>query len=119
MERAVSRASAPKPASRRGPEVGGPLVWAFDGPIAGALADLEDALRRAIIQVGDVAAIAVLIELSLPALQRRIEAGDALQPAWSAFIERASTRYGLQAGPRVRHMREDGPLARLVVVYLN
>jgi hypothetical protein len=115
----VSRAPAHKQAEHRVPEVGGPLVWAFDGPIATALADLEDALRRAIVQVGDVAAIAVLIELSLPALKRSIDAGDALQPAWGAFIERASTRYGLQTGPRVRHVRDDGPLARLVVVYLT
>jgi len=40
-------------------EVAAPLVWVFDGPFATCLADLEDALRRALVQVGDVAAIAV------------------------------------------------------------
>jgi len=97
--------------------VAGPLVWTFDGPFALCLADLEDALRRALVQVGDVSSIAVLIELSLPALKRRVEAGDALQPAWAEFLERVSNRYGLPAPPRVRHARAAGPLATLVVAY--
>jgi hypothetical protein len=97
--------------------VAGPLVWTFDGPFALCLADLEDALRRALVQVGDVASIAVLIELSLPALKRRVEAGDALQPAWTEFLERVSHRYGLPTPPRVRHARAAGPLATLVVAY--
>jgi hypothetical protein len=97
--------------------VGGPFMWTFDGPFATCLADLEDALRRAIVQVGDVSSIAVLVELSLPALKRRIEAGDAVQPAWGQFLERLSDRYGLPAAPRVRHVRTAGPLAMLVVAY--
>jgi hypothetical protein len=64
-----------KPARANVP-IGGPLVWAFDGPLAQCLADVEDALRRAIVQVGDVASIAVMLELSLPALDRRVRAGD-------------------------------------------
>jgi hypothetical protein len=92
-------------------------VWTFDGPLATCLADLEDALRRAIVQVGEVSSIAVLIELSLPALKRRIDAGDVLQPAWSHFLRRLESRYGLQSPPRVRHRRSEGPLATLVVVY--
>ena len=65
-----------------------PLVWSFDGVFATCLADAEDALRRAIVQVGDVASIGVLVELSLPALKSRVAAGDAIQPAWGLFLER-------------------------------
>jgi len=68
--------------------IGGPLVWTFDGPFAMCLADMEDALRRAIVQVGDVSSIAVLIEISLPGLKRRVDAGDAIQPEWGQFLER-------------------------------
>jgi hypothetical protein len=92
-------------------------MWTFDGPFATCLADLEDALRRAIVQVGDVSPPAVLVELSLPALKRRVEAGDAVQPAWGQFLERLSDRYGLPTAPRVRHVRTAGPLAMLVVAY--
>jgi len=92
-------------------------MWAFDGPFAVCLADLEDALRRALVQVGDVAAIAVQIELSLPALKRRVDAGDAVQPAWGLFLERLPHRYGLPAAPRVRHVRAPGPLVTLVVAF--
>jgi hypothetical protein len=104
-------------AARRPHAVAGPLVWTFDGPLSISLADLEDALRRALVQVGDVDSIAVLIELSLPALKRRVEAGDAVQPAWGEFLERVSSRYGLPVAPRVRHVRAAGPLATLVVAY--
>lgn len=98
-------------------DVGGPLVWAFDGSLAGALADAEDALRRALVQVGDVASIAVQVELSLPALKRRVDAGECVQPAWSQFLERLTHRYGLPIPPRVRHVRGTGPLVMLVVAY--
>jgi hypothetical protein len=98
-------------------EVAAPLVWVFDGPFATCLADLEDALRRALVQVGDVAAIAVLIELSLPALKARIDAGDAIQPAWGRFVERLPVRYGLPSAPRVRPVRTPGPLATLVIAF--
>jgi hypothetical protein len=97
--------------------IGGPLVWTFDGALVACLVDIEDTLRRAIVQVGDVAAIAVLIEVSLPALKRRVDAGDAIQPAWGHFIARLSDRYGLPAPPRVRHVKSMGPLATLVVAY--
>ncbi|MDQ6917599.1 MAG: hypothetical protein M3023_07255 [Pseudomonadota bacterium] len=99
--------------------IGGPLVWTFDGPFAMCIADMEDAVRRAIVQVGDVASIAVLIELSLPRLMRRVEAGDAIQPAWRLFLERMSERYGLPAPPRVRPLRIEAPLATLVIAYRN
>ena len=98
------------------PRIGPPLVWTFDGSFASCLADLEDTLRRVLLQVGDVASLAVLIELSLPALQARLGAGDALQPAWGDFLARLA-RYGLPAAPRVRHARTAGPLATLVVAY--
>ena len=95
-----------------------PLVWTFDGPFERCLADLDDTLRRALVMVGDAARIALLIDLSLPALQRRVEAGDRLQPAWGLFIERIA-RYGLPALPRIRHLRAAGPLATLVIAYRN
>ena len=49
-----------------------PLVWTFDGPFDRCLADAEDTLRRAIVLVGDVSRVALLIDLSLPALQQRV-----------------------------------------------
>ena len=70
---------------RSGERVEAPLVWTFDGPFATCLTDMEDTLRRAIVQVGDVSRIAVLIDLSLPALKPRVDAGDAIQPAWGHF----------------------------------
>lgn len=99
--------------------IAAPLVWSFEGPFATCLADLEDALRRAIVQVGDVSSIAVQIELSLPALKRRVDAGERIQPAWGRFLDRLANRYGLPVPPRVRHMRTAGPLATLVVAYRN
>jgi hypothetical protein len=104
-----ARAGAPK-----GPP---PLVWTFDGPFATCLADMEDTLRRAIVQVGDVARIAVMVELSLPALRSRVGAGDAIQPAWGRFLDAVTSRYGLPAAPRVRHRTAPGPLATLVIAY--
>jgi hypothetical protein len=94
-----------------------PLVWTFDGPFARCLADIEDTLRRAIVLVGDVSTIALQIDLSLPALQRRVRAGDAVQPAWAEFQDRIALAYGLPALPRIRHLRATGPLATLVVAY--
>jgi hypothetical protein len=101
----------------RARDIGGPLVWAFDGTLASALGDAEDALRRALVQVGDVSSIAVQVELSLPALKRRVDAGEAIQPAWGRFVERLTHRYGLPIPPRVRHVRAAGPLVMLVVAY--
>ena len=105
------------PHSSSADAIAAPLVWSFEGPFATCLADLEDALRRAIVQVGDVSSIAVLIELSLPALKRRVDAGERIQPAWGRFLERLANRYGLPVPPRVRHLRTAGPLATLVVAY--
>ncbi|MGZ5204946.1 MAG: hypothetical protein ACXWIZ_08580 [Caldimonas sp.] len=95
-----------------------PLVWTFDGPFERCLADLEDTLRRALVMVGGVTRVALLIDLSLPALQRRVVAGDVLQPAWGHFQERLAG-YGLPSPPRVRHLRAAGPLATLVIAYRN
>jgi hypothetical protein len=95
-----------------------PLVWTFDGPFELCLADIEDTVRRAIVMVGGVSRVALLIDLSLPALKRRVDAGDALQPAWRLFLERMA-RYGLPALPRVRHLPGAGPLATLVIAYRN
>jgi hypothetical protein len=95
-----------------------PLVWTFDGSFERCLADIEDTLRRAIVMVGDVSRVAMLIDLSLPALKQRVDAGEALQPAWGRFLERMA-RYGLPASPRVRHLRGAGPLATLVIAYRN
>ena len=96
--------------------IAAPLVWSFDGPFERCLSDAEDPLRRALVMVGDVARIAVLVELSLPALKTRFDAGDAVQPAWGHFLERI-TGYGLPAPPRVRHLRGAGPLLTLVIAY--
>jgi hypothetical protein len=93
-----------------------PLVWTFDGPFERCLDDLEDSLRRAIVMIGDVSRVALLIDLSLPAVQARVRAGDRIQPAWERFIGRLSG-YGLPGFPRVRHLRTPGPLATLVVAY--
>jgi len=119
--KAKSRAPAPVAAVRRArattPKGPAPLVWTFDGPFATCLADMEDTLRRAIVQVGDVARIAVMVELSLPALRSRVGAGEAIQPAWGRFLDSLTSRYGLPAAPRVRHLKADGPLATLVIAY--
>ncbi len=88
-----------------------PLTWAFDGRFPASLADLEDTLRRAIVQVGDVARVLVVIELSLPALKARLAAGDQIQPAWGEFMARVATRYGLPAAPR-RFRSSTVPLRR-------
>lgn len=112
---ASSRTSSAKTSSAEA--VAAPLVWSFEGPFAACLADIEDALRRAIVQLGDVSSVAALIELSLPALSERVAAGDAIQPAWSEFLDRLAHRYGLPAAPRVRHVRNAGPLVTLVVAY--
>ena len=93
-----------------------PLVWTFDGPFERCLNDLEDSLRRALVLIGDVSRVALLIDISLPALQARVRAGDRIQPAWGRFIERLA-EYGLPSFPRVRPLRTSGPLATLVVAY--
>jgi hypothetical protein len=93
-----------------------PLVWTFDGPFERCLDDLDDSLRRAIVLIGDVSRVALLIDLSLPALLARVRAGDRVQPAWGRFTERIAG-YGLPTFPRVRHLRARGPLATLVVAY--
>jgi hypothetical protein len=108
-------------AQRREPRLAGqplphPLVWTFDGRIEACLADAEDTLRRAIQLVGDVSRIAVVVDLGLPALKRQVDAGDALQPEWSRFVERIG-RYGLPAAPRVRPVRGAAPLLTLIVAY--
>jgi hypothetical protein len=110
-------ATARREDARRDAVVAAPLVWTFDGPFTACLANLEDALRRALVQVGDVSALAILVELSLPALKARVDAGDAIQPAWGSFLDRLSERYGLPITPRVRHVRDAGPLATLVIAY--
>ena len=114
MRRAPMAVRAGRPTTPKGPP---PLVWTFDGPFATCLADMEDTLRRAIVQVGDVARIAVVVELSLPALRSRVGAGDAIQPAWGRFLAALTSRYGLPAAPRVRHRKAPGPLATLVIAY--
>ena len=94
-----------------------PLIWTFDGPFAVCLTEIEDTLRRLIVQLDDVAGIAVALDISLPTLAARVRAGDTLQPAWSAFVDRIAHRYGLPRALRVRHRASPGPLATLVVVY--
>jgi hypothetical protein len=113
--------SRPAERVRRGTTSGvdpcAPLIWAFDGPFAMCLADVEDTLRRAIVQLDDVSGVVVGLDLSLPALAARVAAGDRIQPAWSRFLARVSQRYGLPCALRVRHRKDAGPLATLVIVY--
>jgi hypothetical protein len=94
-----------------------PLIWTFDGPFGVCLADVEDTLRRAIVQLGNVAGLATALDLSLPALAARVAMGDRIQPSWSRFLDRVSQRYGLPSPLRVRHRKDAGPLATLVIVY--
>ena len=117
MSRAPAETRGAPPLERRPRPTHGPLVWTFDGAFGTCLADLEDTFRRALVQIGDVARIAVLIELSLPALRRRLDAGDAIQPAWSHFLEAMSSRYGLPAAPRIRYLKTPAALATLVIAY--
>ena len=115
LQRSLPRAGD---GARSEPALPAPLVWTFDGPFETCLADIEDTLRRAIVMLGGVSRVALLIDLSLPALKLRVEAGDAVQPAWGAFLERLA-RYGLPALPRVRHRRRAAALATLVIAYRN
>ena len=117
MKRAVDR-SRGFAWPRASEEVVGPFVWTFDDSFMDCLSDIEDTLRRAIVMVGGVSRVALLIDLSLPALQRRVAAGDALQPGWGRFQERLAG-YGLPSLPRVRHLKSAGPLATLVIAYRN
>ena len=94
-----------------------PLMWTFDGSFADCLADIELTLRRAIVQLDDVSGIAVALDLSLPALAVRVAAGERLQPAWGSFLARVSQRYGLPGPLHVRHRRQAGALATLLIVY--
>lgn len=118
MSRSVRRQSASPALHGLDEALPDPLVWIFDGSFAECLADLEDTLRRAVVLVGDVSRIALLIDLSLPALKQRVAAGDALQPTWNRFLDRMA-QYGLPTAPRVRHLRHPGPLATLVIAYRN
>jgi len=93
-----------------------PLVWTFDGPFERCLGDLEDTLRRTLVGIGDVSRIALQIELSLPALRRRTDLGDRVQPAFGRLLERLAG-YGLPQPPRLRRLGSDGPLLTLVVAY--
>ena len=107
----------PTRASSRVRPPGAPLVWTFDGSFARCLEDMEDTLRRAIVQVGDVSRVVVAVDLSLPALNACVHAGERIQPLWNDFLERVGTRYGLPAAPRVRYLKTPGPLAAFVIGY--
>jgi hypothetical protein len=117
MSRALVRDQSKRSARAAQRDVQAPLVWTFDGPFVTCLFDMEDTLRRALVQVGEVSRLAVMVELSLPALRARVEAGDAIQPAWDRFLEAVGSRYGLPAAPRVRHRKTEGPLATLWIAY--
>ena len=117
MNRSRTATAAQRARGCAAARVAAPLVWTFDGPFATCLADMEDTLRRAIVQVGDVSRIAVQIDLSLPALKPRIDAGETIQPAWGRFVERLTQRYGLPAAPARATPRMAGPLATMVIAY--
>lgn len=121
---ATSRETSARAAAGRGaaprtpPPLPAPLVWTFDGPFERCLADIDDTLRRAIVLIGDVARVALLIELSLPALAERVAAGDAVQPGWGRFLSRTG-QYGFPVAPRIRPLGARGPLLTLVIAYRN
>jgi hypothetical protein len=117
MTRSQARGSLRRNEDGRAATVEAPLVWTFDGPFGTCLLDMEDTLRRTIVQVGDVSRIAVMIELSLPTLRRRVESGDTIQPAWGRFLDALTRRYGLPSAPRLRPVRAQGPLATLWIAY--
>jgi len=117
MSRRASLRTAPPRSRATVARVPDPLVWAFDGSLARSLADVEDTLRRVLVQLGDVGSVAVRVDVSLPALKERVVRGDALQPAWRDFMARLAQRYGLPVPPRVRATRTAGPLFVLVVAY--
>jgi hypothetical protein len=117
MSRSQARGAPVRGRNRPAATVEAPLVWTFDGPFGTCLFDMEDTLRRTIVQVGDVSRIAVMIELSLPTLRRRVDSGDAIQPAWGRFLDALTWRYGLPSAPRLRHVTTPGPLATLVIAY--
>lgn len=109
--------SVPRDATPTRDGAGTPLFWTFDGTLATCVADAEDTLRRAIVQIGDVSRVVVAIDVSLPALRARVAAGDRIQPAWGAFLERLARRYGLPAAPRLRYLKAVGPLLVMVIAY--
>ena len=113
----MNRAARYRGHSARSDDIAAPLSWTFDGSFAHCLVDAENTLRRAIVQLGDVAGLAVAVDLSLPALAARIAAGDAIQPAWSGFLSRMSKRYGLPCTLRIRHRNLAGPLLTLAIAY--
>ena len=112
--RSAAAAVRPRASASR---VADPLAWSFDGPLVRCLADVEDTLRRVLVQLGDVGSVAVRVDVSLPALKHRVACGDALQPAWRDFMARLAQKYGLPVPPRVRATRTAGPLFVLVVAY--
>ena len=81
-----------------------PLVWTFDGPFERCLDDLDDSLRRAIVLIGDVSRVALLIDLSLPALLARV-ARRRPRAAGLGPLHRAHRRLRPADLPRVRHLR--------------
>src|SRR5262249_33739611 len=86
---------------------GTPLFWTFDGTFARCLADAEDTLRRALVQIGDVSGVVVALDISLPSLRTRVAAGDRIQPAWGVFLERLP-HHGRPAAPRARYLASRG-----------
>jgi hypothetical protein len=114
MTRPVHARNAARRHSARAPE---PWIWTFEGPFAECLADVEDTLGRAIVELSDVSGAVVALDLSLPALASRVAAGDSLQPAWGRFLARVAQDYGLPQPMRVRHRPQAGPLATLVIIH--
>lgn len=117
MNHSPAQKSTTRAAAALTHEVQAPLVWTFDGPFLTCLFDLEDTLRRAIVQIGDVSRVVLRVDVSLLALRERVEFGDAVQPAWGHFLEALTRRYGLPAAPRVRYLKTMGPLVTLVIIY--
>ena len=93
--------------------------WTFDGALADCLADMEDALRRAIVQVGDVV-VDRRPDRALASWRSSVASMPATRssPAWSQFLERmiGPLRTALRHRACARWTTE-GPLATLVIAY--
>ena len=93
----------------RAERVEAPLVWTFDGPFATCLADIEDTLRRAIVQVGDVSRDRRADRSVAAGAQAARRRGRSDAAGMGTVRRTPAQRYGLPAGPRVRHLQDGGP----------
>ena len=102
---AASRTQAIVPDAAERETLPAPLVWTFDGPFERCLDDLDDSLRRAIVLIGDVSRVALLIDLSLPALLARVRAATRTPILTGLPFGHVPTKVLLPVGARVTRNR--------------